>query len=325
MPTLSRVLSGLAALSLVASCVFAASPAEVRVAVSSEAITLLPVHLAQSLGFYRDEGLTVTLTQIASASKSLDALRDGSINVALGTTVPIQMAPEGRSLQGFLVLYSRTNAIVAVSPGAAVKAFADLKGRRVGVSNLGSGSQILLNYVLSVNGLQPGDVKAVAIGVGAPALAAVEHGDVDAALLLGGAIDGLLKAHPDTTILADMRTAEGSRRIFGAADFPGSLLIAEESWLKANPDTARRFVRAVKKAMRWMGEHSPEEIRSQMTAGEADVQTIREFQQMLSPDGAIVPGSPELMYKVLAASLEKVRGAHVDLSKAYTNEYLSAK
>ena len=31
------------------------------------------------------------------------------------------------------------------------------------------------------------------------------------------------------------------------------------------------------------------------------------------------------MYKVLSSSLENVRTAHIDLSKAYTNEYLSGK
>jgi NitT/TauT family transport system substrate-binding protein len=314
-------------------CAAPPSDPEVRVAVSSDAITLLPVHLAQTLGYYRQEGLTVTLTEVKSAAKTLDALHDGSIDVALGTTVPIQMAPEGRTLQGFLVIYSTTSMILAVSPAASgqVHTFADLKGRKVGVSNLNSGSQITLNYLLSVNGLRPDDVKTTAIGVGAPSLAAIEHGDVDAALVLGGAIDALVRAHPGLPILADTRTPEGSRRAFGPANFPGSLLIAEESWLKANPDTARRFVRAVKKGMQWMGEHSAEEVRANMREdqrmpdAEADLQTIRDFQKMLSPDGAIAKGSPELMFKVLATSLEKVRTTPIDLSKAYTNEYLSGK
>jgi NitT/TauT family transport system substrate-binding protein len=306
---------------------------QVRVAVSSDAITLLPVQLAQTLGFYQQEGLAVTLTEIQSASKSLDALHDGSIDVALGTTAPIQMAAEGRSIQGFLVIYSRINTILVVSPAASgeVHRIADLKGRRIGVSNLGSGSQIFLNYLLAVNGLQPTDVSATAIGVGASALAAIEHGQVDAAIVVGGAINVLLRAHPGLNILADTRTPAGAQRVFGPASYPGSLLVAEESWLKANPDTARRFVRAVKKAMQWMGKHSPAEIRANMRENQrmpdadADLQTIRDFQQMLSPDGAIQQGSPELMYKVLATSIEKVRTSHMDLSKAYTNEYLRAK
>ena len=135
----------------------------------------------------------------------------------------------------------------------------------------------------------------------APALAAIERGDVDAALLVGGAINVLLQSYPGLTILADTRTPEGSQRVLGPVSFPGSLLVAEESWLKANPDTARRFVRAVKKAMQWMGEHSPEEVRANMREDQrmpdtdADLATIRDFQHMLSPDGAIAKGSPEIM------------------------------
>ncbi|MGD1071111.1 MAG: ABC transporter substrate-binding protein [Bryobacteraceae bacterium] len=310
-----------------------ASAPQVRVAVSSDAITLLPVHLAQTLGFYQQEGLAVTLTPIASASKTLDALHDGSVNVALGTTVPIQTAAEGRAVQGFLVIYSRINTILVVSPAASarVHGMADLKGRRIGVSNLGSGSQIFLNYLLAVNGLRPADVNAVAIGVGAPSAAAMEKGEVDAAIVVGGAINSLLRAHPGLTILADTRTPEGSERVFGPASYPGSLLVAEESWLKANPDTARRFVRAVKHGMQWMGEHSAEKVRAnmredqRMADADADLATIRDFQHMLSPDGAIQAGSPEIMYKVLATSLENVRTAHIDLRRAYTNEYLTGK
>jgi NitT/TauT family transport system substrate-binding protein len=318
----------------VASGALAATPSavpQVRVAVSSDAITLLPVQLAQTLGYYQQEGLEVTLTEIRSLLKTLDALQDGSTDVALGTTAPIQMAAEGRSIQGFLVIYSRINTILVVSPGAAaaIHGIADLKGHRVGVSNLGSGSQLFLNYLLTVQGLQPTDVNAVAIGVGPPALQAIEGGTVDAAIVVGGAINVLLRAHPGLRVLADTRTIEGSRQVFGAASYPGSLLIAEESWLKANPDTARRFVRAVKRGMQWMAGHSPEEIQGsllpeqRMPDAEADLQTIRDFQQMISPDGAIAPGSPELMYRVLSASLENVRSAHIDLSRAYTNEYLN--
>jgi NitT/TauT family transport system substrate-binding protein len=320
---------------LVACALCAAAPAapQVRVAVSSDAITLLPVHLAQTLGYYKEEGLDVTLSLIGSANQTLDALHDGSVNVALGTTVPIQTAAAGRSIQGFLVIYATINNVLIVSPAANadIHSIADLKGRRIGVSNLGSGSQIFLNYLLTANGLPPADVKAVAIGVGAPALAAIARGDVDAALLVGSSINALLKDYPGLTILADTRTPEGSGRVLGPVPFPGSLLVAEESWLKANPDTARRFVRAVRKAMQWMGEHSAQEVRANMREdqrapdAQTDLETIRDFQHMLSPDGAIQKGSPELMYKVLAASLDDVRSAHIDLSQAYTNEYLGGK
>jgi NitT/TauT family transport system substrate-binding protein len=242
------------------------------------------------------------------------------------------MAAEGRSIQGFLVIYSSISTALIVTPTASsdVHRIADLKGRRIGVSNLGSGSQLFLNYLLAVNGLQPAEVRTIAIGVGSASLDAIEHGQVDAAVVVGGAINVLLRAHPDLDILADTRTAQGAQRVFGGAAFPGSLLIAEQSWLKANPDTARRFVRAVKQGMQWMASHSPEQIRAsmredqRMADAEADLQTIRDSQRTLSPDGAIQAGSAELMFKVLATSLDNVRTSSIDLSKAYTNEYLTA-
>lgn len=330
--TLGRIsVATILALCLSAGAASSSAAPKVRVAVSRDAITLLPVQLAQTLGYYKEEGLDVTLALIAGAPQN--ALREGTIDVALGTTMPIQAAPDGQAIQGFLVIYSTTNNVLIVSPAAngVVHGFADLKGRRIGVSNVNSLSEIYLDYVLQANGVRKEEVKAVAIGVGAAAVDAVERGDVDAGLLLGGSINMLLHKHPELTILADTRTPEGSQKIFGPSAFPGSILVAEESWLKGNPDTARRFVRAVRKAMKWMGDHSAEEVRANMREdqriadAEAELQTIRDFQHMLSPDGAIHTGSPELMYKLLAASLDDVRKAQIDLSKAYTNEYLGGK
>jgi NitT/TauT family transport system substrate-binding protein len=306
---------------------------QVRVALSNDAITFLPVHLAQSLGYYRHEGVGVTISEFNGLSKAVEALLGGSAEVAGGTSVPIQMAAEGRSLQGFLVLYTSAGSVLIVSPTASgkVHTIADLKGRRIGVSAPGSPTHLYLNYVLAKDGMQPADVSVISIGTGATSVAAIEHGAVDAAVLVGGAVNMLKRAHPGLTFLADTRTPSGAQRIFGSAGFPGPLLVAQEAWLKANPDTARRLVRAVRKAMQWMSEHSPEQIRAQMRENQrmpdeaADLDTIHEFQQVLSADGAMPVGGPEIMYKVLATSIDKVRTARIDLSKLYTNEYLSVK
>jgi NitT/TauT family transport system substrate-binding protein len=306
---------------------------QVRVALSRDAISFLPVHLAQSLGCYQQEGLAVTLSEFNGLSKGVEALLGGSAEVAGGTSVPIQMAAEGRSLQGFLVMYTSTSLVLIVSPAASgkVHTIADLKGRRVGVSASGSPTHFFLNYVLVKNGMQPADVSVISIGTGPTSLAAIEHDAVNAAVMVGGPVNMLERAHPGLTFLADARKPASAQRIFGSASFPGGLLVAQEGWLKANPDTARRLVRAVRKAMQWMSEHSPEQIRAQMredqrmTDAAADLDTIREYQQTLSADGAMPEGGPEIMYKVLATSIDKVRTAQIDLSKLYTNEYLSGK
>jgi NitT/TauT family transport system substrate-binding protein len=107
-----------------------------------------------------------------------------------------------------------------------------------------------------------------------------------------------------------------------------SALDAREDWLRANPETARHFVRAVKRGMEWMASHSPEEVRamipeaSRMPDAEADLTAIRQVQQTMSPDRSMPPEVPEIIRKYLAVSDENVHNANIDLSKLYTNEFV---
>ena len=233
-------------------------------------------------------------------------------------------------VKSFLTLYSLPYGALVVAPVATdtIHTIADLKGHRVGVSSPGSPTQLFLNYSLVSSGLSTADVSTVAIGTGAASVAAVEHGQVDAAELVGGAIPLMQRRHPEMKFLADTRTAEGAKAVFGSSAFPSMSLVAGDPWLKANAETARRLVRATRKAMRWMGAHSAEEIRAEMTDAqrmpdaEADLEAIRGAQRILSPDGVMPAEGPETVRKVLAASNEKARTAHLDLSTTYTNEFV---
>jgi NitT/TauT family transport system substrate-binding protein len=303
----------------------------VRLALSRDAITWLPVLLAQKLGYYPQEGLSLALSDVGGLSKSMEALLGGSVDVAGASPILVlQLALEGRPVQSFLTLYTGPYAALVVAPAAtgSIHTIADLKGRRVGVSSPGSPSHLFLNFSLVSHGLSPDDVSTVSIGTAAQSVAAVEHGQVDAAELVGNAITMLHRRHPDMRFLADTRTPEGTQAVFGSPAFPSTSLVATQSWLKANADTARRLVRATQKAMQWMREHSAEEVRAEMTDtqrmpdADADLEAIRGVQHTLSRDGAMPAEGPELVRKVLAASNAKARTALLDLSPTYTNEFV---
>jgi NitT/TauT family transport system substrate-binding protein len=171
----------------------------------------------------------------------------------------------------------------------------------------------------------------VSIGAGAQSVAAVEHGQVDAAQIVGNAITMLQRRHPDLRFLADTRTPEGTRALFGSPTFPSTSLVADTKWLKAHPETARRLARATQKAMRWMREHSAEDVRAELTEmqrmpdADADLDAIRGAQGILSVDGAMPAGGPALAQKVLAASNAKARTVVLDLSQTYTNEFVTGR
>lgn len=305
----------------------------VRVAIHREPIAFLPLRVAETLGYYQAEGLAVELSEAAGGTKAIEALLGGSVDVAAGSmSDAVQLAAEGRNVRGFLVLYDRPSLALAVGPAAGgIQTIRDLRGRTVGVSAPGSASHQFLNFLLVSNGLTPEDVSTVSVGMSASSIAALEHGKVDAAILIASAVTQFEDRHPQGQLLADTRTPAGSRDIFGSEEFPGLSLLTEDRWLRDNSDTARRFVRAVKKGMRWVREHPAEQVRNmiperaRMPDPSLDVRAIHEVQQGISADGVMPPGSAELVERFLAVSNPKVRTTHIDLAHLYTNEFAGIK
>jgi NitT/TauT family transport system substrate-binding protein len=302
---------------------------EVHLALQPPSTNNYPSYFAQWLGFYQQEGLDVTISQIAGASKVLQAVIGGSAEVGGGVyEQSIQMAAEGRPIISFISLAASPNFSVVAAPGGKVRTLQDLRGKTVGVSSAGSPSQFYLNFLLIKSGIQPADVSIASVGMGATAVASVEHQQVDAAVLFGSAITALEAQRPDLVVLADTRTPEGLRTAFGVDDYPASSLLAKEAWLKAKPDVARRVSRAVVHSLVWLREHSPEEIFAKVPAefrvGDpaAEKAAIKLAIPMYSSDGRIRPESAEAVRQVLAGSVERVRNAKIDLSRTYTNEFL---
>ena len=305
----------------------------VRVAIHREPIAFLPLRVAETLGYYQAEGLAVELSETAGGTKAIEALLGGSVDVAAGSmSDAVQLAAEGHDVRGFLVLYDRPSLALAVGPVAHnIRTIRDLRGRTVGVSAPGSASHQFLNFLLVSNGLTPEDVSTVSVGMSASSIAALDHGKVDAAILIASAITLFEDRHPHAQLLADTRTPAGSRDAFGSDVFPGVSLLTEDKWLQDNRDTARRFVRAVKKGMRWVREHPAEQVRNmipepaRMADPALDARAIREIQDGISADGVMPAGSGELIEKFLAVSNPKVRTAHIDLGHLYTNEFAGEK
>src|SRR5437763_12140651 len=179
MQSLGR-LAAVAALAALTAChVTVRGMTDVRVALSRDGITWLPVHLAHALGYDHDEGLEFVLSEIGGMSKGVEALMGGSVDVTAGALAQtIQAASEGAAMRCFLNLYTRPILALAVAPAmtATIRDVRDLKRHSVGVSAPGSATHQFLNALLVARGLSPDDVSAVPVGTAASSIAALEHG-----------------------------------------------------------------------------------------------------------------------------------------------------
>ena len=291
----------------------------------------IPITLAQSLGYFAEEGLDVSVESLPSIGKALQALLGGSVDAAsVSYAQVLQVAAEGQRLQSFFVMNRRGSNTLLVAPSATdrIRRPEDLKGALVGVSSPGSSTHIFANYYLAARGIQPSEFRTVGIGTGAPAIAAIESGRIDAATVGGGDHLILRRRHPNLRVLIDSSTAEGLREIYGGDIYASGALSARPEWLTANPDAARRLARALSRAHQWITAHKPEDLLDKLPAElhsvdrSLDIELLQWGMESYTADGKMPPGAPEVMKRYIEATVPAVRNAKIDLASTWTNDFL---
>jgi NitT/TauT family transport system substrate-binding protein len=301
---------------------------QVRLAVTLGSFVYLPVFVAGPAGFFAKHGLTVKLEETEGASKSIQALLGGSVDVAAcGYMQTLDLVAQGRPLRAFLVMQRLPGFAAIVSPRASrpIRSISDLKSMRVGISTPGNDGQRVLNEILRRHGMQPEHVRAITVGPTVNQIPAVERGLVDVMLSQATTISVLQRRHPNLHIVIDTRTPELTKEALGVEGLPGSVLTVNEGWLRSNADTARRLAGAVQDALAWIQDHTPQEIREALPAScrspdaAADLDAILSEKSMLSKDGRMTPALHEAAVQVSGT------GNAANLEHAYANELLEPK
>jgi NitT/TauT family transport system substrate-binding protein len=294
----------------------------------------LPTTLARELGFYQEEGLDVELQDHAGGAKALQSLIGGSSDVVSGFyDHTIQMAAEGREFVAFVTMLRFPGLVLVTSPQSAgqVAKIEDLKGRVAGVTAAGSSSQMLVTHMLRRHGVAANAVSITPVGSAATAIAAVEHGKVDAAMVADPAFTLIARRNPGVRVLADLRTAAGVKDALGTDAYPSSVLYSKREWVDSNRATAAKLARAILRTLQWMHTHSAEEIAGKTPKplrGEDDalyVQAVKNSMPMFSPDGLMDAAGALAVRELLAESMEKVRATRIDISDTYTNEFINGR
>jgi NitT/TauT family transport system substrate-binding protein len=304
----------------------------VKIGVGGKALLVyLPTTLADELGYFSDEGLDVTFDDLEGGSKALQALQGGSVDVVNGFYEhTIQMQAKNRELKSFVSMLRYPSLVLAVSPkaGKEITSVEDLAGAKVGVTAPGSSTDFFLKYLLNKNGLAPDAATAHGIGGDTSAVAAMENGQVDAAVMIEPAFSFLQKRAGEVEVLADTRTAEGVESTFDTSTYPSAVLYSNSDWVEENPDTAGKMAKAVLRALQWIEQHSAQEIADNMpdeyAAGEPDVYVaaIEAAKSAYSPDGLVQAEGAEAVAEVLKLSNPDVADADLDIPATFTNEFV---
>src|SRR5690242_11362552 len=246
---------------------FAAAQSKVTIAVGGGAcLCYLPTVLAKQLGEYDKAGLAVELVDLKGGSDALKAVLGGSADVVSGYFDHcVNLAAKKQELVSFVVYDRYPGLVLVVSPAHAseITSIKDLAGKKVGVSAPGSSTDFFLKFLLKKNGLDPASASVVGVGLGAAAVAAMDAGLVDAAVMLDPSVTVLQGSHPDLKILADTRTQKDTLATFGG-EYPGGALYSTAVWVASHEKETQALTNAIVATLGWIHSHSPEEIMGKM-------------------------------------------------------------
>ncbi len=332
MTRISRLLAGLAvALVLVVASDPASAQTKVRLAVGGQvALYYLPLTVADRLGYFKDEGLDVAISDFAGGARALQALMGGSADVVAGAyDHTIQMLAKNQPLVAVVQLGRYPGFVLALraSKADAYRGPADLKGMKIGITAPGSSTHFMVQYIMVRAGLKPDDASFVGVGAGASAVAAIKRGEIDALVSVDPVIN-LLASENAIKIAYDTRTMEGTRQVYGGL-YPAAVLYLAPAYAQSNPQTVQSLVNAFVRTLKWVASHSAEEIAKVMPAEHAlgnpenFVRSIRSSLPMYSPDGRFTREGAETAYNVLRQFDSNLKGATLDISKTYTDAFLN--
>ena len=320
----------LASLLLVSASVWADEKISIMVGGIEKQI-YLPVILAERLGYFKDEGIDVELLTEPSGVNAEDVLLAGAAQGVVGAyDHTIDLQAKGKSVQS-VVQFSLAPGeveLVATRLGSQIRTPADFKGRKLGVTGLGSSTSFLTQYLAALYGVKPSEFKLVPVGSGMSFMSAMRQSKIDAGMTTEPTAS-LLLSGGEARVLVDMRTPETALKALGGL-YPFACLYMQTTWINAHRGETQKLANALVRALKYINLHSAAEITAKLphqywTDNKAlYIQSLANSKSMFTPDGVMPPSGPATVLKVLSVVNRTVRSKNIDLSKTYTTEFVGA-
>ncbi|SNX64507.1 NitT/TauT family transport system substrate-binding protein [Streptomyces sp. TLI_55] len=292
-------------------------------------VIYLPAMLTQRLGYFDAEGLDVELLSEPAGVQAETALVSGQVQGAVGFydhTLDLQV--KGKHVESVVQFSHAPGEVEIVSTKKAddITSPKDFKGKKLGVTGLGSSTDFLTKYLAVKNGVKVSEFTPVAVGAGPTFISALQQGAIDGGMTTDPTVATILDKKAGKVLL-DMRTPAGSQAALGGP-YPSSSLYMQTDWVNAHKDTVQKMANAFVKTLKWMSTHSAAEIAAKMPADYSQgnkvlyASAIDSTLPMFTDDGVMPKNGPETVEKVLKAFNPAVQKADVDLDKTYTTEFV---
>ncbi|MGE5379929.1 MAG: ABC transporter substrate-binding protein [Methylocystaceae bacterium] len=281
------------------------------------------LYVAQDQGYYTDSGLKVDIIQPGEAG-ALGLVGSGKAQLAVSYQEEVTLArAQGVPVVAIAAVIQHNTSGFASPVDRNIKTVADFAGKRYGGWG-GPSEQATLDLLMKKAGKDPKSISMVNIGT-TDFFAAVRR-DIDFAWIYAGW----------TGIEAEQRGVKLNyiplKDLDPVFDYYTPVLVANENWLKDNPDLARKFLQATSKGYQYCSQKPDQAAEILLKAApELNPKIVKASQRYLAPlyqDDAVRWGEMKaVVWKRYADWLYQngILQKPVDTGKAFTNDYLPSR
>ena len=298
-----------------------------------EKVIYLPAMLTKQLGYFDQQGVDVDLQSEQSGASAETTLVSGQVQGVVGFydhTIDLQAKDQCITSVVQMANIPGEAEVVSTANTDKIHGAADFRGKKLGVTSLGSSTDFLTKALAAKAGVGTDEFTPVKVGAGTSFIASVDNGGIDAGMTTDPTIAQMVNTGKGK-VLYDMRTPEGTKAALGGL-YPASSLYLNCDFVQRNHDVVQKLANAFVATLKWISQHSAEEIAAKMPpsyngGNEAlYVQSIKDSIGMFNADGRMDPAGAKNVLDVLStfSTNVKPRKDSIDLSKTYTSEFVDA-
>ena len=238
----------------------------------AHSIFYAPQYVAIEEGYFKDEGLDLTLVTGFGADKTMTAVISGEADIGfMGAEASVYAYQEGATdaVVNFAQLTQRAGNFLVAREEMPDFKWEDLKDKKVLGGRKGGMPEMVFEYILRKNGLDPQKDLTIDQSIDFGSTAAAFTGDTSA--------DFTVEFEPSATALEK----EGAGYVVASLGVdsgyvPYTSYSAKTSYMEKNPEIIQKFTDALQKGMEYVQSHTPEEIAEVIAPqfAETDLDTV---------------------------------------------------
>jgi ABC-type nitrate/sulfonate/bicarbonate transport system substrate-binding protein len=284
--------------------------------VGREAFSFVPANIGKDVGIFAKEGLDIEIDGFGGDAKLQQAMAAGAVDVGLGSGPGMAFIAKGSPIKAIAAIAGPPLifALVVRADGS-IKTVDDLKGRKVGISTVGSATSWLMNEVSREHGWGFDGISQVPIGENAARIAALK----------AGAIDGCV-----VDIGSALRFVErGDGQIFMrfgdvVKDFIMHVIFATDKSIAEKPAVLSAFVKGWFETIAFMRQNKTKSVAIAQTVMGTDAKTTSaiydELMPMFTDNGRFDPRALAVLRRSFVEM--KILPSEPNMSDLYTEAFL---